>query len=435
MCGPSAKPADVPLETEKRLRLWEIPSNMHCTILGTCLSHQELIKIGRRAGIVPEKHATDYEVHAWFVQRASEPARLARVIHKRLDRKYRPAIDACLPAQGEADLDAFWSLSLAKADIPGPYWALMTHPLTTETLRARAFGDVHMLSHRIGFANRDILRRLRTAEVERGRLSDQLADTRRHMAAEHRRTSERHAKDTQTLVHRLREAEMGEAALAAAEARLREFERGEIYHTLRSEKTTLEADLEDARHVCGKQSRKCEALERELSQLRQAHEEATDRLQVIGAECAALETMVQAGIRNGTDRAGADARIIDLRGCRIAYVGGRGGTVGHIRALIENSNGLFSHHDGGIEDSVAQLDRVLNQADVVLCPIDCVSHGACLKAKKFCKRAAKTFVPLRSASLSSLATWLHQATGPRDAVAKERRNVPLVMLTETSRNG
>ena len=93
MCDLRTEAATPQLSAEKRLRLWEIRPNMHCAILGTCLSYPDLIKIGRRAGIVPEKHATDYEVHTWFVQRASEPGRLARLIHKRLDRKYRSAID------------------------------------------------------------------------------------------------------------------------------------------------------------------------------------------------------------------------------------------------------------------------------------------------------------------------------------------------------
>ena len=66
----------------------------------------------------------------------------------------------------------------------------------------------------------------------------------------------------------------------------------------------------------------------------------------------------------------------------------------HFRALVESANGRFAHHDGDIEDGAQRLDRVLSQADVVLCPIDCVSHSAYLRAKKFCKRAAKTFVPL-----------------------------------------
>ena len=73
-------------------------------------------------------------------------------------------------------------------------------------------------------------------------------------------------------------------------------------------------------------------------------------------------------------------------------------------------NGHFIYHDGGIEDHEGQLGRILGQADVVLCPVDCVSHRASLRAKTFCKRTAKPFVPLRSAGLSSFVTGLRRAT-------------------------
>ena len=104
-----------------------------------------------------------------------------------------------------------------------------------------------------------------------------------------------------------------------------------------------------------------------------------------------------------------EASAIDLCGRRIAYVGGRAGAVSHFRTVVESLNGHFCHHDGGIDDNIARLGGVLNQADVVLCPVDCVSHGACLKAKTFCKQTAKPFVPLRTAGLSSLVRGLHQA--------------------------
>ena len=100
---------------------------------------------------------------------------------------------------------------------------------------------------------------------------------------------------------------------------------------------------------------------------------------------------------------------VDLCGRRVAYVGGRAGIVGHFRALVERLNGHFIHHDGGIEDHEGQLGRILGQADVVLCPVDCVSHRACLRAKRFCKRTAKPFVPLRSVGLSSFVTGLRRA--------------------------
>lgn len=82
--------------------------------------------------------------------------------------------------------------------------------------------------------------------------------------------------------------------------------------------------------------------------------------------------------------------------------------------LVESLNGRFSHHDGGVDDNIARLGGVVSQADVVLCPVDCVSHGACLKAKALCKQTAKPFVPLRTAGLSSLVRGLHQAVGQDD---------------------
>ena len=290
MCDSRADPMIASPMAEERLRLWEIPANMHCTIVGTCLSYAELVKTGRKAGIVPEKNASDYEVHAWFVQRSSEPGRLARLLHKRLDRNHRTAIDACLPAWSEADLEAFWSRSLARADIPGPYWALMTHPSTTEALRAQAFGDVHMLSHRMGSANRGVLRRLRAAEAECEKLSGQLADARQRIVdqvAEQRRTAERHARDREILEDRLRAGGSVEAALAAAEARLHEFERGDVHRALRSETETLAADLKDARRARDARSRKCEALERELSHLREAYGGMSAECAYVDAPCSA----------------------------------------------------------------------------------------------------------------------------------------------------
>ncbi len=423
MCESCAEQGGTRPAAQKRLRLWEVPANLHCAILGTCLGFADLVKTGRKAGIVPQSGATDYEVHAWFVQRSCEPGRLARMLHKRLDRTYRSAVEACRALRDGADLDAFWSRSLANADIPGPFWALMTHPSTTEDLRARAYGDVHMLSHWMSTANRDASQRLRAAEAERVRLSDRLADTRRRLAereAEYRRNVERHARETGALSDRLRKAEAGAEALAAAEDRLREFERGDVFRALRRNDAARAAEARDARRARDAQARKCEALEREIARLGREAKEAAARLHESEAERAALENLLRSGVADAADRAEPRAPAIDLCGRRIAYIGGRDGAVRHFRALVEKSNGRFSHHDGGVEDNAVQLDRILGQADAVLCPVDCVSHSACLRAKKFCKRTAKTFVPLRNASLSSLAAGLHLAAGGPDGAPDDQ---------------
>ena len=207
---------------KQRHKLWEIRPDLHCSILGTCLSYADLLKIGRKAGFVPSETATEYEVHNYFVHRAEEPDRLARLMHKALDGKYRAAVHASQQAQCAADLEEFWSDALAKGDIPGPYWALMTHPLTTEALLVRAFGEVHMLSHLTGAANRADVRRLRGTEAA-------LADAKRRLslqATEHRRQAAQHAGRVAGLERRLRAAEADGATRAAAEARLHELESG-----------------------------------------------------------------------------------------------------------------------------------------------------------------------------------------------------------------
>lgn len=412
MCEALASRANFPPPLPReRLRLWEIPSSMYCAILGTCLSLGELVKIGRKAGIVPQKDATDYEIHGWFVQHLGEPSRMTRLLQKKLDKTHRAAIDACRKARNAAELEEFWSRSLAAGDISGPFWALTTHPLADEEVRSRAYGDIHMLSHWMGSANRTVSRRLRAAETRRERLAERLAGATRRLARqedEHRRKSDRQARRIRDLVDRLEKAERRVSSLPALEARLRVFEQGEVYRALRSENAAFAAELAETRHDRDARARKCAELERELSQLRKAHEAATVRLREAEVERAALETVLTAS-------ADAETPMVDLCGRRIAYVGGREGAVRHFRALIERSNGRFSHHDGGADGAATRLDRVLHQADVVLCPVDCVSHSACLKAKKFCKRADKTFVPLRNASLSSLVAGLHWAVGEAGA--------------------
>ena len=57
---------------------------------------------------------------------------------------------------------------------------------------------------------------------------------------------------------------------------------------------------------------------------------------------------------------------------------------------------------------VTRLDELVPQVDVVFCPVDCVSHGASLRARALCRLYAKPFVPLRSASASCFRRGIDQ---------------------------
>lgn len=395
----------------RRRMLWEVWDGYHCSICGTCLSFEELGKIAAKVGIRFEPDESEHGIHGHFVQLAGKAGRVAKLTHKVLDRKYRSAVDRFRRAKCDTQVAELWDRALAEGDVPGPYWALMTHPRVTPSLMVRAFGEVHMLSHLAGATNRADIRRLQALESERRELSEKLAAMVRRLSEredEHRR----HEREQDALARELRSRLQGaRIRLEDVEGRLRESEDGEALRVERARNAALESELEAAKRERRNESQRRSVLEEELAELRSMHHEMSVTVRTLNAERDALESLVQSGIGDsGGSTAGPDA-VFDLRRRRIAYVGGRPGTVGHIRALVERLNGSFVYHDGGIEDHEGQLGRVLGQADVVLCPVDCVSHRASLRAKQFCKRTAKPFVPLRSTGLSSVVSGLRQATG------------------------
>lgn len=98
----------------------------------------------------------------------------------------------------------------------------------------------------------------------------------------------------------------------------------------------------------------------------------------------------------------------DLCGKKILYVGGMHKLVQHYRKMIEQAGGSFMHHDGGKEIAKSRLPNMIGKADAVLCPVDCVSHDACLSVKRHCKQSNKPYFMMRGSGLSSLAKGLEK---------------------------
>ncbi|SOC84950.1 hypothetical protein SAMN05421890_3441 [Ensifer adhaerens] len=103
--------------------------------------------------------------------------------------------------------------------------------------------------------------------------------------------------------------------------------------------------------------------------------------------------------KNGGDCSHADTKP-DLKS--FLYVGGRDCQVAHLREIASAHGAELIHHDGGLREAVSRIDTVLPSVDCVFCPIDCISHDACLRVKTGCKKHGKRFIPLRNGSKSSL---------------------------------
>ncbi len=408
----------------RRKKLWETDVRLHCSIIGTCLTLGELRRIASRLHVRVPPELKDYDIHAQFVDVVGSPGPVAKAMHKVLDRKYKAAIRRFSGLEDDGSLRSLWDSCLQDGDVPGPYWALATHPAVSKELIWHAFGEVHMLSHLVGASGRANIRRLRSLETERDVLAEELGKYKRRLSereSEMRRLLDEHAIETRDLGMQILAAKATERRLEAAEERIREQESGEAYRSMRSRVETLTRQAAEDAQRAGEAEVRISAQGREIDELRETNQRLGEALSAATRERESLEAVLHSELGSAGEGKGHD---LDLCGQRIVYVGGRARLIPRLRTLVERANGTFIHHDGGIEERGERLGEVLAQGDVVLFPVDCVSHRACQLAKRLCKQRSKTFVPLRSSGLSSFVSGLHEIVSQTEAIERGARCIP-----------
>ena len=358
----------------QRKKLWEFGTNLHCSIIGTCLSTGELRQVLAKIGRKEAAGATEHDAHASAVLLAGKRHDGAKLLHKALDRRHRVAISQFDRAKTTAEVRALWQEASKRGDIPGAYWAALTHPATNEAMVREIFAEVHMLSHLVGAANRADIRRLRQLETERAELEARLAHQherlREAIDARDEARSELAARSERIPGSASPSAPVSDDGLAVElKARLARCE---------SHSERMEGELADARA----------ALSAEQAARAAAEEcEAVLRRELDAVEASLAIPLADAGPR----------RPLDLN---VLYVGGRPAQIGHLRDLAERAGAAFLYHDGGIEEREGLLPGLVSRADAVLFPVDCISHAAMLAVKRLCRQSGKRFVPLRSAGLA-----------------------------------
>jgi hypothetical protein len=161
--------------SRSRRKIWKFDSNLHCSIIGTCLTNSELRQVLVKLGLNEAATATEHDLHVSGVLLAGKHHEGAKLLHKALDRRHRVAINQFARAKSTDEVRAFWLEAVQRGEIPGAYWAALTHAATNDALVREVFSQVHMLSHLVGAANRADIRRLRQLEAEKTELDAKVA--------------------------------------------------------------------------------------------------------------------------------------------------------------------------------------------------------------------------------------------------------------------
>jgi hypothetical protein len=379
-----------PSAPPRRTKIWEFNTNLHCSIIGTCLSTGELRQTLKKLGVASQT-CTDHELHGIAVTLAGRQDEAAKQLNKALDHRHKLAVSQFAKATTEEEIRSLWVEAVRRGEIPGAYWATLTHPATTQAIVREAFGEVHMLSHLVGSANRADIRRLCQLESEKAELEAKLE---RQQLALHQAVVTRDLQISE-LRQALAQRIVSEPSVnlsgetAALRGLVTDLERrlaaGARRATALDDRlVAAQASIERERSARLAAERDCDALRRELEGI-----EAT-----LLSECP------------GETHDGLPEPRLD--GLVLLYVGGRPNQIVHLRSVVERLGGTFLHHDGGVESHQTLLPGLTSRSDLVLFPVDCISHDAAHAVKSLCRQSGKRFIPLRSSSVTSLLTMLQR---------------------------
>lgn len=395
-------------QSSRRHRLWELPGNTHCPLIGVCLPMPALRRLISKA-LGGNPIADDYEFHVAAVAECGRRMPISEALQRELDRRYALTLRRFAKAKTTEALAALWAEALQGSGVAGALWATLSHPRCDEDLRERVCRDIHMFQHQVGACNRADLLRL-----------EQMQDENVALARELSAAKERHAR---TLAQRAMQAENLNAELMRARGQM--IARDSVIASLRDELASLKADVPDlpartdlARRV-ELQRHRIHELERHRSTWQQRAEQAEEQVRIMARELAALRARVEQMETAAELAEPIESGLTDLRDKAVLCVGGRTASVPSYRQLIEYTGGRFLHHDGGEENSVAQLEASLAAADLVICQTGCISHGAYWRVKDHCKRNGKRCVFVDKPSASSLARCL-RGLGEADADGADR---------------
>lgn len=379
----------------RRRRIWELPTNCHCPLIGVCLPLAMLRRLVNKLLVRPLE-GDDYDVHVWAVHECASRNRMSELLQRTLDERFAVVLRQFRGLRDAAALHAAWRQAVDRGDVAGPFWATLTHPRCDLAMIENVVRDMHMIQHQAGASARVDLGRFAALQKENAALARELEQTR----------------DKATRAADARARELARLTGEAAQLRADLVQRDSTIDALRRELDALQAALPDlrdrerlARRVEELEARE-QALSDKMAQLRQRFARERQEAAAAPSPSSPSSPSVQ------RVPAAVSEPALDLADKTVLCVGGRSGNVPNYRDLLEKEGARFMHHDGGLEQASELLDTSLAAADLVICQTGCISHQAYWRVKDFCKRNGKRCLFVDNPSTSSLSVCLRRVAMP-----------------------
>ncbi len=394
--------------TLNRRKLWSMSCETLFQNFAASLTPDLIVKFCRRHQIpLPNSNRGKVALFQAAHHHCHRDSPFARQLQRYLNRRHAALITQFALRQPEALQSIVESLLMgAETDmpdtLPGILWAICSDPReSVRSIEKLLIDELHGLSHCLLLAQFQGYVRIVGPE-------DKMPDPERE-------TLQNELKQLQTercsLRHEVRQLKTVETRLTRDNAQLQRKLDALQRRCEAMEKQGQSPPVANVPH--NMTPRDVKKLQYELAKLTDTlreKEEETQRLMAKVSSYEAMATDIDGEMTDGQSAAPLEPEwpCFDLNGKTVALIGGLTKASIHYEEAIHQLGGSCVRHDGNAHQGHCKLAKVIRQADVVFCPVDCVSHGTATSTKKLCRTLDKPCYFLRSSGISHIREKLRE---------------------------
>ena len=377
-------------------RVWDVYPYLKCPLIGMCLSLEEHKRILKKTGH-SIKRLDAYELHRSIKRYLDGENRVSLKVDRYLSHKYR----ADLVELSNLCEDAFmatWRGRLMCGKIEEIFFVACVRGDLSEESLSEIYGEVHMAGH----GNlAELMKMLRHAQLQKSantkvsRLLNQEKRLTRSLR-EKIKQLKTSLEETLTLSNRFQNEEASDS-------------KKQVIRANEDKTQALQKKLYKVEKEKGDLTKQLRILEREKRRLQIEFFELQSTNQRMAEDVKEL-TLQIGSLLDCSAHSHNQCQKFQLCAKRILIVGGITKMKHLYRDLIKAGGGEFEYHDGYMKAGRKKLEAQVSRCDLVLCPVNCNSHGACDSVKTYCKKFNKPFKMLPGASLSTISSALIESS-------------------------
>ncbi len=388
----------------KFMPIWEIETHFRCPVIGAVLSVEKHRQILKKCGY-NVKEMKPYEYHQQVMSKLFEENNVSIKVNNYLRSKARKYMVA-VQGKSEAEVRTLWKEQSLIGNVGPLMYALVSFEDSSAELIHEVYGEVHMQAHanmtqiydirqKLATADEIILREKKKAARKREEIK-QLVETQKtnlekigclekenreqrktiHISATHP-DSDQGAKKAITLL---------EQAVIELESMLKL--KDEKIRVTEREKRALQIEVFSVQ-------REKELFENQMQALIDAFDtfsiqDSSEHLDCSPGNCSSEDCLREKCAR------------YQLCAKRVFMIGGMTKMKPYYKGIVEKAGGRFDYHDGYLKSTAANLEARVKRSDLVICPVNCNSHNACIKVKKLCNLHNTQLKILSSSSLTAI---------------------------------